>query len=63
MLTDIVADSLIIGETNIRVFRDRSYPDDKLSRVGQFPQQLLMSMPVTLSLKKLIVKELWLNHH
>jgi len=57
MLTDVVADSLIIREGDFKIFRDRSYPRDKLSRVGKFPQQLLMKMPLTVSVKKVIVKD------
>jgi hypothetical protein len=62
MMADVVADSLVIKDGNFKVFRDRSYPRDKLSRVGQFPQQLLMKMPLTLSLKKIIVSNAFVEY-
>ncbi|MEP6724585.1 MAG: hypothetical protein ABJC98_02160 [Bacteroidota bacterium] len=62
METDLVADSLVIKECNVKIFRDRNYPEDKSSRVGQFPQQLLMKMPLLLSLKKLIVSSAFIEY-
>jgi len=62
MLGDIVADSLLIQDCNVKIFRDRNYPGDKLSRVGQFPQQLLLKMPIVLSLKKLLVGHAFIEY-
>jgi len=62
MLTDVVADSLIVHEADFKIFRDRSYPRDKLSRVGKFPQQLLMKLPLTISVKKVIVKDAFIEY-
>lgn len=55
MAGDIVADSLIIGESKVRIYRDRNYPGDGKSKVGQFPHQLLMKMPIIVSLKKVLI--------
>jgi hypothetical protein len=62
MQTDIIADSLLIKESSIKVFRDLSYPRDRLDRTGKFPQQLLMKMPVILSLKKVIVTDAFIEY-
>ena len=62
MLTDVVADSLVIKESSCKIFRDLSYPRDKLSRVGQFPQQLLMKLPVIVAVKKLIVRDAFIEY-
>jgi|SRR5450432_31896 hypothetical protein len=60
--SNVVADSLIIKKSNIKVYRDRSYPDNNLSTIGKFPQQLLMNLPITLSLKKLIIKDAYIEY-
>lgn len=62
METDVIADELLIKEINIKVFRDLSYPRDKKVRVGTFPQQLLMKLPLTLSLKKIIVSDAFIEY-
>lgn len=62
MQTDLVADSLVIGEVLLKVFRDRSYPGDKLNRVGQFPQQLLMKMPLLTTINKIIVRDAFIEY-
>jgi hypothetical protein len=50
----IEADSLIINKSSFKIFRDLSYPRDTLSRVGKYPQQMLMHVPVPFLIKKLI---------
>jgi hypothetical protein len=62
METDIVADQLLIKEMNIKVYRDLSYPRDKKTRVGTFPQQLLMKLPMIVSLKKLNVNDAFIEY-
>jgi hypothetical protein len=62
MLGDVVADSLVIQDCNVKIYRDRNYPGDKLSKVGQFPQQLLMKMPIVLSLRKLLVSHAFIEY-
>jgi hypothetical protein len=62
ILADVIADSLTIQDIKFKDFRDRSYPDDSISKVGQFPQQLLMRMPLAISIKKVIVKEAFIEY-
>lgn len=50
----IEADSLIIGESAFRIYRDLSYPHDTVSKVGRFPQQQLMRVPVPLNIRKVV---------
>ncbi|AXY72646.1 hypothetical protein D3H65_01060 [Paraflavitalea soli] len=42
----VKADSLISGKSSIRIYRDLSYPHDKKSRVGTYPQQAVMKLPM-----------------
>ncbi|MES1222198.1 MAG: hypothetical protein ABUT20_42275, partial [Bacteroidota bacterium] len=62
MLSDVVADDLVIKEGNFKVYRDLSYPRDKKIRVGSFPQQMLMEMPLTLSLKKVTINDAFIEY-
>ncbi|MEO5683963.1 MAG: hypothetical protein ABIQ88_15080 [Chitinophagaceae bacterium] len=62
MLSDVVADNLVIQDLNLKVFRDLSYPRDKIVRVGTFPQQMLMEMPLILSLNKIVVKDAFIEY-
>ncbi len=62
MQTDLVADSVVIAEVLLKVFRDRSYPGDKLNRVGQFPQQLLMKMPLLTTVNRVIVRDAFIEY-
>ena len=62
MLTDIVADSIDIQDFEMRVYHDRSYPGSNKIKVGTYPQQLLMKMPVLLNLRKLVVKNAFIEY-
>ena len=62
MQSNLVADSVVIKEANFKVFRDLSYPRDKVNRVGQFPQQLLMKMPLLATVNKIIVGDAFIEY-
>jgi len=62
MQSDIFADSLVVQQASVKIFRDRSYPGDGKSKIGQFPQQLLMKMPVFIALKKLLVNNAFIEY-
>jgi hypothetical protein len=48
---EIIADSLVIVKSAFRVYRDLSRPPDTTSKVGKFPQQLLMRLPIPVRIK------------
>jgi len=50
----IEADSLIIGKSAFKIYRDLSYPHDTVSKVGKYPQQQLMRLPIPLNIRKVI---------
>ena len=62
MQAELVADSLDIADVMLKVYRDRSYPGDKKSKVGQFPQQLLMKAPLLISVNKVIVRDAFIEY-
>ena len=50
----IEGDSLIIARSSFKIFRDLSYPPDTVSKVGKFPQQLLMRLPIPVDINKTV---------
>lgn len=50
----IRADSLVIGESAFKIYRDISCPPDTTSKVGKYPQQQLMRLPFPLSIDKIV---------
>jgi hypothetical protein len=45
---------LVIDKSSFRIFRDLSYPRDTISKVGKYPQQQLMRLPVPVLIKKMV---------
>jgi hypothetical protein len=52
---NIVADSLVIGNAVLKIYRDLAIPRDKKNRVGTYPHQLLDKLPVSVQAKRLIL--------
>jgi len=49
------ADSLVIAESSFKIFRDLSYPRDTVVKVGKYPHQQLMHLPVPMNIGKVVV--------
>lgn len=58
----IEADSLIINKSSFKIFRDLSYPRDTISRVGKYPQQQLMGLPVPVLIKKMVLVHSYIEY-
>jgi hypothetical protein len=56
------ADSLIINKSSFKVYRDLSYPRDTVSKVGKYPQQLLMRLPIPVNIKKMIFEHSFIEY-
>ncbi len=52
---NFVADSLLISEPSIKIYRDLSIPRDKKNRVGMFPHQLMQTISVNFRIEKVIL--------
>jgi hypothetical protein len=50
----IEADSLVVGESSFKIFRDLSYPPDTVSKVGKYPQELLMRLGLPIRIGKMV---------
>ncbi|WEK33502.1 MAG: hypothetical protein P0Y53_13505 [Candidatus Pseudobacter hemicellulosilyticus] len=51
MREKIEADSVVIGSSSYKIYRDLSYPHDGKNRIGTYPHQALMKMPVDIYFK------------
>jgi hypothetical protein len=58
----IEADSLVIKNSSFKIYRDLSYPRDKLSRVGKYPHQQILELPVPMIIKKIIVTQSFIEY-
>jgi hypothetical protein len=58
----LVADSLIIEKSSFKIYRDISYPGDSISRVGKYPQQQLMKLPVPILIKRAIISRSFIEY-
>lgn len=57
-----VADSLILTNASIRVFRDKSVPHDSVDRTDSYPQQAIMRLSLPVYLKKIIVRNSYIEY-
>ena len=58
----LVADNLIINKSSFKIFRDLSYPRDTLSRLGKYPQQMLMHIPVPYFINKIVFEHSFIEY-
>ena len=45
---------MLIARSSLKIFRDLSYPPDTVSKMGKFPQQLLMRLPILVDIFKMV---------
>ncbi len=51
----ILADSILIGSSSFKIYRDLSIVRDKRSRVGSYPHQAIAKIPIPVQVKKIIL--------
>ncbi len=59
---NIFTDSVVIGSASFKIYRDLSIPRDKKNRVGSYPHQKLDDLPVTVNVRKLILKNAFVEY-
>ncbi|WP_207512073.1 hypothetical protein [Longitalea luteola] len=59
---NLIADELSVSKTSFKIARDRSYPLRTVSKVGHYPQQELLKIPIDLALKKVIVQDGYIEY-
>lgn len=52
MKQSIFADTMIVGNSQLRIYRDISYPHDGRDRTNDLPHQQLMQLPIPVSIKE-----------
>lgn len=58
----IEADSLVIQHSSFKIYRDLSRPGDTTSKVGKYPQQQLMRLPIPIHIKKIIFAQSFIEY-
>ncbi|OQP65998.1 hypothetical protein A3860_15530 [Niastella vici] len=53
---NLIANELTVKNAQFKVFRDKSYPMKKESKVGHYPQQEFLKVPVDVAIKKVVVQ-------
>lgn len=59
---ELVADEMTVGKSSFKVYRDLSRPPDSTSKVGKYPQQLLMRLPFPVNIKRLIFEHSFIEY-
>lgn len=59
---ELVAETMTISKSSFKVYRDLSRPPDTSSKVGKYPQQLLMQLPFPVNIKKLIFEHSFIEY-
>lgn len=62
MEEDIVADSIIIESSSFKIYRDLNIPRDKRNRVGTYPSQIVMKLPIPIEVDKLVLKNSYVEY-
>lgn len=59
---NLVADTLVVKEAVLKVFRDKNYPRRNVNKVGRYPHQLLMKSNMAISLKRIDIKSGYIEY-
>lgn len=59
---DIRADSMLISSSSFKIYRDLNIPRDKKNRIGTYPSQIVMKLPLPVDIKKIILKNAYVEY-
>lgn len=59
---NLIAGELLIKKTVLKIFRDKSFPMKKENKVGHYPQQQLLKIPIDVALKKITIQDGYLEY-
>lgn len=59
---NLVAESLTIRGSSMKIYRDKNVPRKDVNKVGGYPHQVLMRLPVDVSIKKVTVNSGYLEY-
>jgi hypothetical protein len=58
----LIADSLVIGSSSFKIFRDISHPHDSVDRTNAYPQLALMKLDLPVDIHKLILAHSFIEY-
>jgi hypothetical protein len=58
----LIADSLVVGNSSFKIFRDVSHPHDSVDRTETYPQLALMKLGLPVNVRKLILTHAFLEY-
>lgn len=58
----IKAAKLVVGKSSFKIFRDLSYPRDTLSRVGKYPHQQLIRLPLPVLIHEVVFEHSFIEY-
>ncbi len=56
------AESMTVGNSTVRIYRDLARPRDKVNRVGKYPHQVLDDVPMKFNIKKVNVRNSFVEY-
>jgi Domain of Unknown Function (DUF748) len=59
---EFVADSLILSNASIRIFRDKSVPHDSVDRTHDYPQEAIMRLSLPVYIQKIIFRDSYVEY-
>jgi hypothetical protein len=59
---NLIANELTIKTAQFKVFRDKNYPQKKISLIGRYPQQSFLKIPVNVALKKVVIEQGYIEY-
>jgi hypothetical protein len=59
---DIIADNVDIASSSFRIYRDLNIPRDKKNRIGTYPSQILMKLPLPVDIKTMVLKSSYIEY-
>jgi hypothetical protein len=59
---EFAADSLILTNASIRIFRDKSLPHDSVDRTNDYPQEAIMRLALPVYIKKIITRDSYIEY-
>ncbi len=59
---ELAANVMTVRKSSFKVYRDLSRPPDTISKVGKYPQQLLMQLPFPVNLRRLIFEHSFIEY-
>jgi hypothetical protein len=58
----LLADSLVIAKSSFKLYRDLNVPRDSISRLYQYPHQVIMKIPIDITIKKGVLKNSFIEY-